>query len=100
MLTRAQVYAKKSYGRGAGVPLGCGNQQYDAGLCYDPCKMKFSGVGPVCWIDCPLTVNSQVRKLSASKYEYASFCILFNCLHLDTVSKTHVHFCCRDSKLN
>ena len=33
--------------------------QYNAGLCYDPCKAKFSGVEPVCraynpkgWVNC------------------------------------------------
>jgi len=54
-----QVYAKDSYGRGAGVPLGCGKQQYDAGLCYDYCHTNFTGVGPVCWESCPSTVNFQ-----------------------------------------
>jgi len=52
-----QVYAKDSYGRGAGYPLGCGNQQYDAGLCYNYCNTNFTGVGPVCWGVCPSTVN-------------------------------------------
>lgn len=26
---------------------------YDGGLCYDPCKPGYKGVGPVCWADCP-----------------------------------------------
>ena len=51
--SRNSVVAKKSYGRTAGVPLGCGaNEEEDAGLCYTPCKSGFSGVGPVCWYSC------------------------------------------------
>ena len=46
--------SKKSYGRGAGVPMKCAaGQQEDAGLCYTPCKAGFHGVGPVCWQNCP-----------------------------------------------
>jgi hypothetical protein len=47
--------AKKSYGRGVGKPpTKCsGNQEYDAGLCYAPCKTGHKGVGPVCWGKCP-----------------------------------------------
>ncbi|WP_375744444.1 metallophosphoesterase [Corallococcus interemptor] len=26
---------------------------YQAGLCYERCKEDFTGVGPVCWADCP-----------------------------------------------
>jgi hypothetical protein len=46
--------AKKSYGRGVGtVPTRCqGGMQMDAGLCYQPCKPDFNGVGPVCWGKC------------------------------------------------
>jgi len=45
---------KESYGRGAGVPLGCAEGLvYDAGLCYPPCDDGFDGVGPVCWGNCP-----------------------------------------------
>ena len=42
---------KHSYGRGVGtVPTSCaGGMQYDAGLCYTPCRAGFVGVGPVCW---------------------------------------------------
>jgi len=54
-----QVYAKDSYGRGAGVPLGCGSQQYDTGLCYPYCQAGFDNVGPVCWHVCPQTVSFQ-----------------------------------------
>ncbi|MDD5210418.1 MAG: hypothetical protein PHV36_13580 [Elusimicrobiales bacterium] len=46
--------AKASYGRGAGSPMDCkAGQQEDAGLCYKPCESGFSGVGPVCWMNCP-----------------------------------------------
>lgn len=51
----AWIFAKESYGRGAGtIPTNCpAGQQYDAGLCYQPCRSGFSGVGPVCWGSCP-----------------------------------------------
>lgn len=50
----ASVYAKKSYGRSAGVPLGCAPDVSDeqAALCYAPCKSGMYGVGPVCWEGC------------------------------------------------
>lgn len=46
---------KKSYGRGAGVPMTCrSDQSYDAGLCYAAnCKENYFGLGPVCWGPCP-----------------------------------------------
>lgn len=45
---------KSSYGRGAGVPLGCSkDQEYDTGLCYPPCRQTYTGIGPVCWGQCP-----------------------------------------------
>lgn len=48
------IYAKKSYGRGAGTSLICkSSEQYDAGLCYEYCKSNYQGVGPVCWEFCP-----------------------------------------------
>ena len=51
--------AKKSYGRTAGVPLTCStNEQYDAGLCYSPCKGSTIPIGPVCWGKCPAGYNS------------------------------------------
>jgi hypothetical protein len=41
---------KKSYGRTAGTPLECGdNEDLDAGLCYPKCKDGYKGVGPMCW---------------------------------------------------
>jgi hypothetical protein len=47
--------AKNSYGRGAGTPLICApGTEYQAGLCYVPCKSGYYGVGPFCWISCPL----------------------------------------------
>ncbi len=43
---------KVAYGRGVGSPLICGlGEQYDAGLCYQPCNTGYHGVGPVCWKD-------------------------------------------------
>ncbi|KAI9138743.1 hypothetical protein BKA69DRAFT_1127097 [Paraphysoderma sedebokerense] len=41
---------KKSKGRGAGhAPNSCpAGKELDAGLCYDPCKPKYKGVGPMC----------------------------------------------------
>lgn len=45
---------KKSYGRGAGKPLGCpSNKEEQASLCYFPCKTSYDGNGPVCWAECP-----------------------------------------------
>jgi hypothetical protein len=45
---------KSSYGRGVGtIPTSCGDEQYDAGLCYPYCKEGYYGVGPVCWQYCP-----------------------------------------------
>jgi len=55
------VYAKDSYGRGAGSPMGCtSSQQEDAALCYPYCKAAWDGVGPVCWQQCSSTfpINS------------------------------------------
>jgi len=50
----AQMFYKGSYGRGAGAPRSCRTGlQYDAGLCYPACEGGFSGVGPVCWGQCP-----------------------------------------------
>jgi len=48
------VIAKKSYGRTAGVPLGCAPPKVeDASLCYPQCKANYTGNGPVCWQKCP-----------------------------------------------
>ena len=45
---------KKSYGRGAGVPMACPpGLQDDAALCYTECRSGYYGVGPVCWESCP-----------------------------------------------
>lgn len=51
----AWIFAKESHGRGVGtIPTDCGpGRVYDAGLCYDPCRNGFTGVGPVCWGTCP-----------------------------------------------
>ncbi|WP_172806726.1 lipase family protein [Endozoicomonas arenosclerae] len=51
-----KVYAKKSYGRGAGEPFGCReNEERHGLLCYPSCKEGYYGVGPVCWQSCPDT---------------------------------------------
>ncbi len=45
---------KKTYGRGVGSPMDCkAGQQEDAGLCYKHCDSGYTGVGPVCWMNCP-----------------------------------------------
>ncbi|MFK0571634.1 lipase family protein [Endozoicomonas sp.] len=51
---RDRTYAKKSYGRGAGKPLGCRpNEERNGLLCYKKCKNGYKGRGPVCWQQCP-----------------------------------------------
>ena len=52
---KGDIFAKKSYGRGAGKPLNtcASGQEKDAGLCYKKCKAGYKGVGPVCWGSCP-----------------------------------------------
>jgi len=48
------VCTKKTFGRGAGVPMICDPaEDQDAGLCYKKCNANFHGVGPVCWARCP-----------------------------------------------
>jgi len=47
------IVTKSSYGRGIGTVPGCGEKEYDAGLCYNRCREGFHGVGPVCWGSCP-----------------------------------------------
>jgi hypothetical protein len=47
---------KNTYGRGAGTLPTCSTGlQYDAGLCYQPAKAGYTGVGPVAWGNCPPT---------------------------------------------
>jgi hypothetical protein len=51
---------KNTYDRGVGKLMQCDpSKQNDAGLCYDNCRPGFTGVGFVCWADCPanLPVN-------------------------------------------
>jgi len=49
----AHIFAKASYGRGAGVPLTCApNQEGQNGLCYPRCNVGYTGIGPVCWQAC------------------------------------------------
>lgn len=48
------IFAKASYGRGAGEPMVCASGlERDGALCYDQCAAGYDGVGPVCWEDCP-----------------------------------------------
>ncbi len=64
---------KGSYGRGAGSPMGCkSNEQYDAGLCYTPCRSGYTGVGPVCWLGCPSGKTSCGAGCANSKSSCAS----------------------------
>jgi hypothetical protein len=50
---------KPKEGRGAGEPLAMGvcapglEKDPKGALCYPPCKGPFTGVGPVCWQNCP-----------------------------------------------
>jgi hypothetical protein len=43
---------KNSYPRAPSMP-NCGSKQNQAGLCYEPCKPGYTGVGPVCWGNAP-----------------------------------------------
>lgn len=50
----AHIFAKASYGRGAGTGLTCAaNQEGQGGLCYPRCIASHYGAGPVCWQRCP-----------------------------------------------
>ena len=52
----SNIYIKKSYTRGVGEPMVCSSEyEHNSGLCYDPCKNGFVGVGPVCWSQCDNT---------------------------------------------
>ena len=46
---------KLAEGRGVGKPISTcpANTQRDGALCYPFCKENYTGVGPVCWEDCP-----------------------------------------------
>lgn len=60
-------FFKKSYGRGVGtIPTGCGNNDYDAGLCYKNCREGFYGVGPVCWKRCTGSTGTDCGAACAS----------------------------------
>ncbi|MBN1382317.1 MAG: hypothetical protein JXA41_11625 [Deltaproteobacteria bacterium] len=64
---------KKSKGRGVGKPMKCkAGQEYDAGLCYTPCKEHYHGVGPVCWQNCPAT---QPVNCGAGCAKHANRCV-------------------------
>lgn len=50
------IKAKDSYGRGVGVvPNACPSHkpQYEAGLCYKPCRSNWDGIGFLCYKKCP-----------------------------------------------
>lgn len=50
----AHIYAKHSYGRGVGDPMSCASGLEQSGaLCYPRCGNDYTGVGPVCWGNCP-----------------------------------------------
>jgi len=50
----ADIYAKKSEGRGVGWPMGCKSPlELNGALCYPQCGGKYYGVGPLCWAQCP-----------------------------------------------
>ena len=49
----ASTCTKQSYGRGAGVPLGCSNGLVQAGLfCYKECANGYEGSGDFCFSVC------------------------------------------------
>ena len=79
LLRELDVYAKakqeifcwkKTYGRGVGtVPKSCGDNEYDAGLCYPHCREGYKGVGPVCWQRCKEGYNDH----GATCYKFPGF---------------------------
>ena len=54
---------KHTYERGVGlVPSFCeGNKVFQNGLCYEPCKIGFTGDGPTCLQDCQPGFQDQLR---------------------------------------
>ncbi|CAF1615654.1 unnamed protein product, partial [Didymodactylos carnosus] len=51
-------FLRKTYGRGAGVPMICSSDYEQSGLlCYPYCLPNYSGEGPVCWALCPTTTQ-------------------------------------------
>lgn len=48
------IVAKESRTRGAGLAMVCADGLEQSGaLCYPPCGARSSGIGPVCWGECP-----------------------------------------------
>lgn len=48
------MFRKDVYFRGGGSGLTCDpGQEYDAGLCYQPCASGYNDRGPFCWGSCP-----------------------------------------------
>jgi len=63
----ADIYAKKSQGRGVGWPMGCApNLEQNGALCYPPCGKNYNGVGPVCWAQCPAVAKTNCGAICAS----------------------------------
>jgi hypothetical protein len=70
------IIAKATYGRGAGSSMVCSSGlQYDAGLCYQPCSANQSGIGPVCWGQCPSDMVSCGAGCASSSADCANFII-------------------------
>lgn len=72
----AIIVPKPSYGRGAGVSMGCAaDEEQNGGLCYPKCKDGYEGVGPMCWQICPagytntgLTCNRPADTITKNSY--------------------------------
>ena len=59
-------YSKKSYGRGAGEPLGCKpDEELNGLLCYPICRDGYGGNGPVCWKRCNPPLDTSCGALCA-----------------------------------
>ena len=59
-------YSKKSYGRGAGEPLGCKpGEELNGLLCYSKCNSTYTGEGPVCWQNCKSSYPSECGAVCA-----------------------------------
>lgn len=65
----AHIFGRKTRPRTTKT-LGCSpNEDYDTGLCYDKCRDSYSGVGPVCWQQCP--ANTTDIGVSCQKRSYS-----------------------------
>ena len=65
-ICRPKEFHCSDYGLNDGIDISCAKNieigavesaecrpglEYDAGLCYSPCRVGFHGIGPVCWMD-------------------------------------------------